>query len=299
MSIVLLEGPDGGGKTTLARIFSEAGWEYVHMSLPEPVDRPLDYWVNRLSLPLEAHTVIDRMHLSEEVYGTLFRGGSALNELDWWQLEGWLMAHETRVILCLPPRDVALANAARDRDKLHHRSATLVYDSYASLAREPWLTTELPVEVYDYTADPLPCVSLTRAGSLTPVNGIGAPAPEIVFVADRHNHRVWPCVSPFVLRCYSGNYLRRALKLAGLSLSRYRLVNAWHYRPDGSRNEELLELGPELRGARLVALGEHAARALEIQGLRFTKVPHPQAWRRFHHSQLEEYARCLKTSVTA
>lgn len=147
--IVLLEGPDGGGKTTLAKQLEAFGFGYVHMSAPEPADQPLDYWFARLGHVCRP-TVVDRMHWSEDVYGSLFRGGSALSDRDRWMLEGWLIAHGTVVVLCMPSLETILENMARDPDGMHHdpEMARRVYEMY----NWPW-STELPVIKYDFTEE--------------------------------------------------------------------------------------------------------------------------------------------------
>lgn len=160
MKAVLLEGPDGSGKTRLAEaLLEEPGARRVHMSIPD--ERPIDYWWKRFAEvdTTDGTLVIDRLHWSEDVYGPLFRGGADLTQAEREGLEDWLVEHQCVVVLCLPPYEVAMANVAKAEGDKHHEpiQAMLVWFEYS----EPWETT-LPVVAYDYTVDSPPDIGRIR-----------------------------------------------------------------------------------------------------------------------------------------
>ena len=159
MKAVLLEGPDGGGKSCLAETFlEEPGSHLVHMSIPDK--RPYDYWWERLeAAPTDGTLVIDRLHWSEDVYGPLFRGGADLAADEREMLEAWLIRHQCVVVLCLPPYEVAMENVQQSEGDRHHEpiQAMLVWFKYS----EPW-ETSLPVVTYDYMVDSPPNISRIR-----------------------------------------------------------------------------------------------------------------------------------------
>ena len=160
MNVVLLEGPDGGGKSRLAETLLEREDDarFVHMSIPD--ERPYDYWMGRLEAALTDGTlVIDRLHWSEDVYGPLFRGGADLTRGEREDLEAWLTERRCVVVLCLPPYEVAMANVRKAEGDKHHEptQAMLVWLKYS----EPWETT-LPVVTYDYTVDSPPDIGRLR-----------------------------------------------------------------------------------------------------------------------------------------
>lgn len=91
--IVVLEGPDCAGKTTLAEaLTAERGT--VRANGKPPVGRPLfEHYAGQVALaagsPSEL-TVFDRLHVGELIYGPLFRGKSALSIEEIYLLEDQL-----------------------------------------------------------------------------------------------------------------------------------------------------------------------------------------------------------------
>ena len=296
--IVIVEGPDGSGKTTLAKhLCSRLGYGYVHMSIPDDPKRPFDYWWRRIYPELHKHPglVIDRLHWSEALYGSLFRDGTGLSVHDRWVLEGWLLGRGACVVKCQPPLENVLASVAKEPTQPHHggEMTRAVYSEY----NKPWDTT-LPVITFDYTVDGPssklnPHLCLPRLPSL-PLGypGIGCPVPRAVLVGDRHNLcnlRKMICHDPLVFRSTSGDFLRRALESVGLTLYDYYIINGWQ---DSRRQPpKPTDIGP-LLGSTFIALGKQGEAALAAGGVSSVgNVGHPQWWRRFHHTELEEYGR--------
>ena len=304
--VILIEGPDGSGKTTLAGQLMLLGFGYVHMSVPRPARNPLTYWLARFKgrpHPL----VIDRMHWSEDVYGPLTRGGSALSDLDRWVLEGWLMAHDAKIVLCLPPVEAVLENVALDSGAPNHADAGLVravYEEYRLGRDVPghW-PTSLPVLNYDYTAEKATAL-LRRLGLATsralPADheGIGSPRPPWVFVGDRHGSCRGPCGVPFVFRSACGDYLRRALCGAGLGLADYHVLDGWLWNDDGTVRPHDIFGNWQWRLRPHIALGRSAECALaEARITPWASLPHPQYWSRFRGRDLDGYVRLIREAL--
>lgn len=75
--LIIIEGPDNTGKTTLARHLQEVfSLDYIHCSKPKTDNPYLEYC--ELADSIKKPTVIDRAHLGEYVYGTLWRGGCSI-----------------------------------------------------------------------------------------------------------------------------------------------------------------------------------------------------------------------------
>ena len=166
-----------------------------------------------------------------------------------------------------------------------------VYTEYT----KPW-DTVLPVVTFDYTVDGPssglnPFLCLPRLPSL-PITypGIGYPTPRAVLVGDRHNLcnlRKMICHDPLVFRSTSGDFLRRALESAGLTLYDYYIINGWQ---DSQRQLPKPTDVKPLLGSTFIALGKHGEAALAANEISSSgNVGHPQWWRRFRHKQLEEY----------
>lgn len=106
--IILLEGPDGSGKTTLAnRLIEKYGGVYIHAEYRFKNKMPQYHGAilhKAWELSKKQLVIIDRLHISEMIYAKVFRGGSP------WP---WMLKHFNRVlkmigactILCIP-RDV-------------------------------------------------------------------------------------------------------------------------------------------------------------------------------------------------
>lgn len=80
--IVVLEGPDCAGKTTLAEALT-ANYGTVRANGKPPEDESLfEHYAGQVALAAKVPselTVFDRLHVGELIYGPLFRGRSALS----------------------------------------------------------------------------------------------------------------------------------------------------------------------------------------------------------------------------
>jgi len=78
--VVILDGPDACGKTTLAnRLIEKYGGEYIHATYKFAKKMPLYHGalLRRALKKAKKHLVIiDRLHVSEYIYAKVFRGGT-------------------------------------------------------------------------------------------------------------------------------------------------------------------------------------------------------------------------------
>lgn len=147
-SLIILEGPDGAGKTTLARALTESLSPVNRVAHGPPKEDPMREYLPAL---LMGGTVIaDRFHLGERVYGGIVRGDDRLGNEGQYLLESIIASsvQSAVVVLCRPPLETCLENW---RSRLG--------DEYVK--REDWMTevwhaygrvqTRLPTYRYDYT----------------------------------------------------------------------------------------------------------------------------------------------------
>jgi predicted ATPase len=156
--LVILEGPDGSGKSTLSKAFTGQGFTYVHQG-PFKSNAVLESMDNALAAMKQASppvVVFDRLHLGERVYGPVFRDDDKLGQIGQVNLERWLMDRfHAMVVMCLPPEETCIDNWRR-------RVVTgkeMFTDE--SKMREVWhryneLDTSIPTVRYDYTAHSVP-----------------------------------------------------------------------------------------------------------------------------------------------
>lgn len=151
--ILIIEGPDGAGKTRLAQ--SIKGARYHHEGPPPPGEHSLlAYYLGIIDQkvqqsPIWAPFVFDRLAMGEAVYGPILRGGSRITDDE---LRRFFKAtRELRAfhVLCLPPFKTCRANweARRKRNQeliTDHSAFERAYSRFESY--KPWFDL-----VYDYT----------------------------------------------------------------------------------------------------------------------------------------------------
>ncbi len=151
-TLTIFEGPDGGGKSTLAKKFAERrGARYVHFGAMLDV-HSLDRMYVEAMLPAllgYQDVVFDRSWLSEEPYGNAYRGGrSRLIQSQIMVLERLAMKCGAVVVRCQPPWEIVKNNFINaDREEYLDNVSQLreVFELYVNQG------TDLPCAVYDYT----------------------------------------------------------------------------------------------------------------------------------------------------
>ena len=141
--LVILEGPDGCGKTTLAEFLRDNyGAHIIHSTWSKTLEpRMLNYMEETLDQALEIAknqlVVLDRHWLSELVYADVYRGGSSLQDYHQ-KAHDALKFHDvfTNVVYCLP-HDLELARLHFDKMKAEreemYTDITEVIQAYAAL----------------------------------------------------------------------------------------------------------------------------------------------------------------------
>ena len=132
--IVILEGPDGGGKTTLAKELVARGFDYFHDGLPPSGRDNVAYytWILEQAGKRDKNSVFDRLWLGERIYGPVARGIDTIGD------EGqnvMLDLHKklgVKMFLCLPPFPVVMINyRSKLKDPLDYlQSADLLTEVY-------------------------------------------------------------------------------------------------------------------------------------------------------------------------
>jgi len=327
---IVLEGPDGTGKTTLANeIIRRTGANYVHCG---PPDGPaLEYYLRKLR-SVKGPAVVDRLHVGSYCYGIAFRHAPDLTEFENWLIEGFLYAHGVQLINCELPAEMVDKNLARGPDN----ADAAIYENPAKrellreLYKERMLATELPLVHYDYTSY---CGAFediasyignalridTRAHeSLTELDAIGNMVnPRHILIADRPSwydstenrlrkqgllptwrvefmKRFNRRFGGLVLNSTSGRYMYMALQSAQLRLRDFAMFNS--VQGDGRHLPETmwgLPLKFWTQAGDIVALGRNAGSELARANVPYRAVPHPQHVRRFHYKDVMRYGAAL------
>lgn len=302
--IIVLEGPDLAGKTTLARALCNAHngpYFILKASAPDPPDRdPLEEYeeaLGRLPRGENCLVVLDRWCLGEEVYGPLFRGGSRFSPGGILHAEMTLSALGALKFLMLPPVEVLTArHQQRGDDDVSVDDLPHLHELFEVTGSR--YGYELLTDVIDdlgLTAR----VILARAGLrhdlATEIAGgapgyVGTLQPSLVLAGDVRSGSEredtapsWrPAFGPPSAGC--ARYLMDAL-------APHAEIVSWEagILNTGEHGMSLVEADYLLGRPSWIAMGRKAEYRLSQAGIRCEYIPHPQWARRFEHKKQAEY----------
>ena len=149
--VVILEGPDGAGKTTLYETqFKNLGFNLIHNGVfPSPPEAYSAYRDQQETIRKLDKVVLDRSHISQAIYGPIYRG-ERHQKLQHKIVDGVFFQMEAVVVLCYT--HLVYTNwASRPhkeyvKDETNFRKIMRAYD-YKGITEY----TDLPVVLYDYS----------------------------------------------------------------------------------------------------------------------------------------------------
>jgi hypothetical protein len=295
--LTIFEGPDGSGKTTAAKRYADfTGARYVHFSALPRVNTGLARMYVEAMLPAVLgyqDVVFDRSWLSEMPYGMAFREGrDRLNSAQRRMLERLALRCGAVVVACDPgwERIEASFIARRGQEMLKSVGQLReVYDLYSSQ------NTDLPSVTLNYTVADIDRIKPVEdiESARTPLHPLrlasaGNWSGKYILVGDSFAERKdqdvfyqWPFASFSNEGC--SQWLANQLEKVEVTEQDLFWVNA----------DQDLSLLPRLLGAKVIALGGVASKALAAAGLEHCMVSHPQWWKRFSSNSQYELIRAL------
>lgn len=302
MALILVEGCDGVGKTTLIEQLRErlgSATRVLHRGPPE--EHPLiEYEVDLLDyVPGEDHILCDRWHWGELVYAPLYRDGSVLG--------GWSGAGRRHVELFLKSRGAVMVHLyaeedlvrrrleARGEDYLQDKDVARVLRAFQRASGTSILTTlDVRSPHASEAVDRILEEAKARERAAIPLRDtcryVGDPQPHALLVGEQAiGHPLLQAferddLPPFMpFGATSGRYLLDALP--GLEWGRIGLVNAL--------DEDVFTVWWRTLKPHTVALGRTAQSTLRELGIPHGVVPHPQFVRRFHYGRKRDYRRSI------
>jgi len=268
---IILEGPDGTGKTTLARQLAEKlGLKYQHEKIPMD---GLKYYVNLVS-SMEDNIVYDRCYLGEAIYpsvfGDTFRRDLTRGEVH--MLEMALVAKGAIMIKCLTSvyetwdtiikRGDLLIKNKEMNEEIHRRYLD-------------WFgRTLLPGFIYNYKVDDLDdvlhkIVIILDTGYgpslVSSVSGFSSGSPRML-VGEKRNQGT----QAFTSHVGCSAWFHELLAESG---DRYYLTNS----DQPTLAQEIQVVDP----IEIISLGTEAHMVLTFMDVEHTRLPHPQYVKRF------------------
>jgi hypothetical protein len=295
--IIILEGPDGSGKTTLAKYLqSRHDFQYVHTGPPTDNDLLEEYGRTLYDACRSSrNVVIDRLHVGERIYGPQLRGQDRLGRDGEVLIHRLISAYGARLVFCLPPYEVALSNwKSRFAEGMELIEKEAIYQKVYAAYRATMNDVFYNAAVwFDYTRMSLDLAAAMASGinafGMLPNGVIGSAMPTFLIVGEQANQDYLDL--PFFSKSGSSKYLNDCLAEAGYQERSIALVNALTL--DGSRMP-LDEICSSIGELKVIALGTHAHSVLDFFRVKHVTVPHPSYWKRFHAGSREVYVKQLR-----
>ena len=318
MNVIVLDGPDGSGKTTLANLLVSKGFSLIHFGVPPVEARKnensifhfyLDPIYHHLMIPRSTvvpKLVLDRSHLAEPIYGNVMRDGTVMTHRVEMLLERYLEAVDAQIVICLPPYRTALNNWIKRKEMQYVKDAPefrRIYQGYAKLLFNRKRNRNFVW--FDYTRHKVD----SFANSLMNVNGdplpygvVGSQRPRFLFVGERTSDENGqnPTIDlPFLSPNNCSGWLFDRMKEACFQEHEVAFTNVFinRYFETGEERQDVKALVERFKLTGLstvIALGHTAAKVLNEQGIRYIPITHPQFAKRFKTKEKGAYVHLLK-----
>lgn len=304
--VIVLDGPDGTGKSTLAQeLCQKLDAKYLHLTYRWPKNM-FDYHTAALFYVLrqaqERPVVLDRWWMSEIVYADAYRGGSK------WPLAHRLfqkaaLRHNFLYVFCLPqdkPRYLQHFNELKGRrTEMFDAGMDKVYDGFEKIVKRFMRENHPSFGLYDLFHSEgsvdliLEWSSELRKRDLVMLNAptnfmnlTGHPSQaKYLFVGDELKPKTRREVWPFFEYGNSSLYLAETFEKLEVPEHELMFMNINH--PWQKQTNVLLQfIAQEYRHISIVPMGKEARVGLNSLGINFNhELAHPQYYRRFNREQ--------------
>jgi len=296
MTIFVLEGPDGAGKSYLAQQIQQELPDTLILRQGPPT--PGEDLLEKYLRPIEnifvngtrqtSHVVMDRWHVGELVYGPLLRGKSMLTRAQMNYIDMVLGTFDARFYFMSASLDTLLKRYDKRGDELISRDQIEhIKDEYTDLLVPLYHWEVVSFMRLPFVMPPVRHVQAPNAGRY-----IGPPGPKVLLLGDVRGNEKF--TFPFVpYQATSGHWLMTAMADAHVDHMLVGVMNACEMTPD-----ELSTQWDALGQPPVITLGRNAQRAWKTVGdwnpNKDHYLHHPQYARRFNHRSTFEYGQTIK-----
>jgi deoxyadenosine/deoxycytidine kinase len=306
MTLIVVEGIDGSGKSTLIADLAHQLPDGVHIKRRGPLQRhPLEeyeYDLTDYTPRVGEHWLLDRWHIGEQLYGPLYRGQSQVTSAMRMHIDLVLDKLGALKILMAPPEQVIQERIAkRGEDFLQPQHFQVVYDAYKEqcTALDGWVSLTSPTKLnLDAIIDAAERLEVEAEEIEQFQTYIGPRFPKLLLLGDKRGNAVhgrprypWAFV-PY--RDTSGHFLFTALGM--VDLTDFGVANAVE--------EDVERLWESLGTPKVCVMGTEAWDTLlrrypgsPLLDAVTKRVVHPQHQRRFNNGKCREYGESIKEAL--
>lgn len=298
--MIILEGVDKAGKTTLARRLSDMyGIPIDKCGIPK--GNPIPGYIQAIK-DMSAPVIWDRFIYGEIPYSIVKKRTRYMQSFELDMLELMLATMPTLVVYVRPPRQVIQDRHSMEPDSyVSKQEALMLYEEYDEL------TAQLNIPVFEYRGDQdfealtemiekRECFDYTRWETYRIwkrdcAKGIGTLYPKYLFVGEQLNTNAKVQVQFWSI---AGEYLLRCLRRARIDLRECHFTNSFNFEGGYIKKEDVAFLGPQV----VVGMGAWAGKRLKDAKIQHNLIEHPGYWRRFHHEDSATYAEKLRKACS-
>ncbi len=301
--LIILEGPDLAGKTTLAnkllvRTAADYGRDTMLIHRGPPTSHPLDEYVRPLLSyrpNRDQHIVIDRWHLGEIVYPRILGRPTQMTPGIRRYVDAFLHSRGALLVHVDAPDDELITRYKQRGDDVRSLDQVLAAArEFRVVAKDNTLPAMHFTSVDDIVEAAYHREQTAHSSLLTHYYStlVGAPYPITLYVGDTRgcysgkrcthsptHHPLFPAFGPYPNTC--GAFLMELLH------DQYEIALC-NINDVDSVYDQALHLA-----SHIVALGRNASKTLRRMHITHMVVPHPQYVKRFHHRDADEYRRLL------